>query len=373
MTTLDTLIRATTALRAATGALLLAGLAAAPTRAAPLDSSLGPLQVARMAEGLDEPWALAFLPDGSFLVTERAGRLSHFAADGSKTTVTGTPPVWAEGQGGLLDVLVPRDFATSRRLWLTFATSEDGRTGATSAGFGRLSEDGSTLEGFRPAFTGPATAGGIHFGSRLVEARDGSIFVTFGERGLGMPAQDSTLPMGKVIHLNADGTPATAQPGWLAGAFSSGHRNPQGAAIDPDGQYWVVEHGAQGGDELNRVQKGRNYGWPVISYGRDYDDSQIGVGTAQAGLEQPAHYWDPSIAPSGLMFYDGAMFPEWQGDVFIGSLKFDMISRLDPDAAYAEERLQNPQTGRVRDIREAPDGAIWFLSVHEGAAFRISR
>lgn len=327
-----------------------------------------------MADGLDEPWSLAFLPDGRFLVTERAGRLTLFSPDGSRRqAVDGLPQVWQEGQGGLLDVLVPRDFATSRRLWLTYATSADGQAGGTAVGFGRLSDDASRIEDFRPVYTGPATQGGVHFGSRLVEAPDGSLFATFGERGLGMPAQDPAVPMGKIIHLTANGAPATSVTGWLDGVYSIGHRNPQGAALDAQGNLWVVEHGAQGGDELNRIAKGRNYGWPVITYGRDYDDSPIGIGTENEGMEQPVHYWDPSIAPSGLMVYQGAMFPEWWGDVFIGSLKFDLISRLDPDAAYGEEQLQNPDTGRVRDIRQGPDGAIWFLSVHNGAAFRISR
>lgn len=347
---------------------------ASPLCAGTLDSSLGPLSVAPVAQGLDEPWSLAFLPDGRFLVTERAGRLSLFAADGSAARpIAGLPPVWEMGQGGLLDVMVPRDFAQTRRLWLTFAWSDNGETGGSAIGFGTLSPDDSRLEGFRTVFKGPATEGGRHFGARLVEAPDGTVFATFGERGLGDPAQDPALPMGKVIHLTAEGAPATAIDGWLAGVHSLGHRNPQGAALDGAGQLWLVEHGAQGGDELNRITAGRNYGWPVITYGKDYDDSPIGIGTEAPGMEQPAFYWDPSIAPSGLLVYQGAMFPEWQGDILTGSLKFDLVSRLDPDRGYAEERMQSPETGRVRDIRQAPDGAIWFLSVHEGAVFRIAR
>ncbi len=347
---------------------------AVPLGAAPLDSSLGPLAVTRMAGGLDEPWSIGFLPDGSFLVTERGGRMTLYAAaGGAGRSVGGLPRVWDEGQGGLLDVMIPRDFATSRRLWLTFATSADGATGGTAIATARLSPDASRLQDLRTVYSAPPTTGGVHFGARLVEATDGSIFATFGERGLGMPAQDPSLPMGKVIHLTATGDPVQTRDGWLAGVHSLGHRNPQGAALDGQGTLWTVEHGAQGGDELNRIEPGRNYGWPVITYGKDYDDSPIGIGTQAPGMEQPVHYWDPSIAPSGLMVYQGAMFPEWQGDVFIGSLKFDLISRLDPDAAYAEERLQNPQTGRVRDIRQGPDGAIWFLSVNDGAAYRISR
>lgn len=357
-------------------ALLALALAQAPAQAPAqaLDSTLGPLTVSRIADGLDEPWALAFLPDGSFLVTERAGRLTLFSPDGqARQPVSGLPAVWQEGQGGLLDIMLPRDFATSRRIWLTYAWSDTGQTGGTAAGFGTLSPDGTTLQGFRPVFRGPATEGGRHFGARLVEATDGTVFATFGERGLGDPAQDPAVPMGKVLHLTADGAPATAIAGWLPAVHSIGHRNPQGVALDAAGNLLVVEHGAQGGDELNLIHSGRNYGWPVITYGRDYDDSPIGIGTSAPGMEQPLFYWDPSIAPSGLMVYQGAMFPEWQGDIFTGSLKFDLISRLDPNRAYAEERLQSAETGRVRDIRQAPDGAIWFLSVYEGAVFRIAR
>lgn len=342
--------------------------------AAPIDSSLGPLAVTRMADDLDEPWSLAFLPDGRFLVTERAGRLSILSPDGTKRgEVTGLPKVWQEGQGGLLDVMVPRDFATTRRLWLTYAWSDDGETGGTAVGFGTLAPDDTALQGFRPVFKGPATEGGRHFGARLVEAPDGTVFATFGERGLGDPAQDPSVTMGKTIHLATDGTPATRIDGWLPAVHSIGHRNPQGAALDGAGQLLTIEHGAQGGDELNRIEAGKNYGWPVITYGRDYDDSPIGIGAQAPGMEQPLFYWDPSIAPSGLMVYQGAMFPEWRGDIFTGSLKFDLISRLDPDRAFAEERIQGSDTGRVRDIRQAPDGSIWFLSVYEGAVVRISR
>ncbi|HEX9856890.1 MAG TPA: PQQ-dependent sugar dehydrogenase, partial [Paracoccaceae bacterium] len=171
-----------------------------------------------------------------------------------------------------------------------------------------------------------------------------------------------------------DGQPVSPTPaGTLPGLYSLGHRNPQGAALDAGGQLWVTEHGAEGGDELNRVERGRNYGWPVIAYGQHYGGGKIGIGTANPGMEQPVLYWDPSIAPSGLMIHSGAMFPEWRGDFFTGSLKFNYIARLDPEANYAEERIAAPQTGRVRDVREGPDGAIWFLSVHEGAVFRLAR
>lgn len=356
--------------------ILCLALLAGPVRAETLASSLGPLQLDRMAGGLEEPWGLAFLPDGGFLVTERDGRLMLFPASGGDgRPVDGVPQVYARGQGGLLDVMVPRDFPDSREVWLSYAATE-GRGAGTALGVGRLAEDGTRLEAFRAVFAAPGTPGGRHFGSRIVEGADGLIYLTIGDRGTGhegLEAQDPARAEGKIMAFRRDGSPAVARDGWLPGVFSLGHRNPQGMALDGQGRLWAVEHGAQGGDELNLIREGANYGWPVISYGEDYGGGRIGVGTAQPGLEQPAHYWDPSIAPSGMMIHSGRMFPEWQGDIFIGSLKFDHIARLDPDAGFAEERLETPQAGRVRDVREGPDGAIWFLSVYEGAVFRLSR
>jgi aldose sugar dehydrogenase len=270
-------------------------------------------------------------------------------------------------------VMVPRDFDESGAVWLSFSEPQGDGAG-TAMGRTRLSDNGALI-GFQTVFSAPVGgAGGRHFGSRLVEAPDGSIFLTVGERGTPDLSQDPRRAEGKVLHFHADGTPfAATLTGGLPGLHSLGHRNPQGAALDADGQLWVVEHGAQGGDELNRISAGLNYGWPIIAYGKDYDDSKLGIGTSAPGLEQPVHYWDPSIAPSGLMIYNGPMFPEWQGDVFTGSLKFDYIARLDPDTDYAEEPITAPQTGRVRDVRQGPDGSIWFLSVTDGAVYRISR
>lgn len=333
------------------------------------------LRIAPMATGLDEPWGLAFLPDGGFLVTERPGRLTLFPGEGGRgERVAGVPEVAEVGQGGLLDVMVPRDFAASRRVWLSYAEPAGGGA-STAMGYGRLSEDGARLEGFTRVHNGPATGGGRHFGARIVEGRDGRVFLTTGDRGEGARSQDPGRPEGKVLAFTPDGTPRTAPSfgqGVQPGLWSMGHRNIQGAALDGQGRLWTVEHGAQGGDELNRPEAGRNYGWPVISYGRDYDDSPIGEGTAKAGLEQPVHYWDPSIAPSGLVIHSGRMFPDWRGHVLTGSLKFDLISRLDPAKGHAETRIEAPETARVRDVREGPDGALWFLSVGEGAAFRTT-
>lgn len=357
---------------------LLAGFALAPTFAAASDlarieSSAGALRVEAMVTGLEEPWAIDFLPDGSLVVTERDGRLLRVVG-GEAQPVAGGPEVYAQGQGGLLDVMIPRDFAQTREVWLSYAMPLQGGA-ATAVGKGVLSADGAALEGFETLYHGDAVRGGRHFGSRLVEAQDGTVFLTTGDRGTGpegMEAQDPARVEGKVVHLNRDGSPATNLPGHRPGVFSLGHRNAQGATLAPDGALMVVEHGAQGGDELNRVEVGRNYGWPVITYGENYGGGRIGEGTQKPGMEQPLHFWDPSIAPSGLMIYQGDLFPQWRGDVFTGSLNTSFISRLDPEAGYAEERIESDQTGRVRDIVEAPDGSIWFLSVLDGAAYRVT-
>ena len=342
-----------------------------------VETSAGPMQITAVATGLEEPWAIDFLPDGAFLVTERDGRLLLMRG-GQALPVEGAPDVFAEGQGGLLDVMVPRDFATSREVWLSYSLAVEGGA-ATAVGKGRLAEDGKSLTQFQMLYHGDGLRGGRHFGSRLVEAGDGTIWLTTGDRGTGpggLQSQDPARVEGKVIHLNRDGSPATARPGWRPGVYSLGHRNAQGATLGPDGALWLVEHGAQGGDEVNRVAEGRNYGWPVITYGQNYGGGRIGEGQAKEGMEQPLHYWDPSIAPSGLIVYSGKLVPEWQGDLFFGSLNSGFLGRLDPDGTgeggFAEERIVADGTGRVRDVIEAPDGTIWFLSVLDGAVYRMA-
>ena len=342
-----------------------------------LETSAGSLSVSPVVTGLEEPWALDFLADGTLLITERGGRLLSHSGD-SLREIGGLPAVYVEGQGGLLDVMIPADFSTSREVWLTFATAM-GDGASTAVGFGQLSGDGTRLESFRTVFTGDAYPGGRHFGARLVELPDGTIALTTGDRGTGpdgLQAQDTLSSLGKVILLGRDGSPAIQQKGWLPGAFSRGHRNIQGAALDLSGRLLTVEHGAQGGDELNAPEAGRNYGWPVVSYGINYNGDAIGEGQAKDGTEQPLHYWDPSIAPSGLLVYSGKLIPEWRGDIFFGSLNSDFIGRLDPDTpaatGFAEERIASPETGRVRDVVEGPDGAIWFLSVYDGAVYRMA-
>ncbi|UWQ34721.1 PQQ-dependent sugar dehydrogenase [Leisingera sp. M527] len=342
-----------------------------------LPSSQGDLNVTMMADGFDVPWAIDFLPDDSLLVTERDGQLLHVRA-GRKQHVKGVPPVAAEGQGGLLDVMVPRDFTQSREVFLTFARRQ-GRGAGTALAVGRLSPDNTRLTDVRVLFeAAPGALGGRHFGARVVEARDGSLFISLGERGDRPSAQNLRLHQGSVVRINRDGSvpagnPFTGTQGAQPEIWSYGHRNPQGMALDLQGNLWVAEHGAKGGDEVNRVRKGANYGWPVISYGRHYSGGKIGEGTAKPGMEQPEWYWDPSIAPSGLMIYSGRMWPQWRGDIFVGSLKFDYISRLSGTPLIEAEQLRSGETGRIRDLQEAPDGSIWFASESEGAVYRLSR
>lgn len=352
--------------------------AALPVGAGGVETSAGPMQITPVATGFDQPWGLAFLPDGRFLVTERDARRLWLLDGKARQEVTGLPAIAIGNQGGLLDVMVPHDFAETRQLWLTY-TIEPGVGRAPVLARARLSADDARLEDLKVVFVGAVMPGGRHFGSRVVEAPDGSIFLTLGDRGTGpggLHAQWPEHPEGKVMHFTADGLPTDTPAGALPGMYSLGHRNPQGAAIGPDGALWLVEHGPQGGDEVNRVEKGRNYGWPVITWGEEYGGGAIGEGPVKAGMEQPLHYWVPSIAPSGMMFYSGALVPEWKGDIFTGSLNSDFISRLDPDTSaekgFAEERIAAPETARVRAVAEAPDGSIWFLSVIDGAVYRLA-
>ena len=358
--------------------IVLAGLLA-PVAALALDTSSGPVKVDRMMGGLDEPWGIDFLPDGGWLVTERDGRLLHTRPDGQVITVQGVPGVRAEGQGGLLDVMLPRDFATSREVFLSYSKPQARRGEGTALAVGRLSDDGTRLEGTRDIFEmAEGSSGGRHFGSRIVEGPEGRIFLTIGDRGDRPSAQDLNTHNGTIVRIYRDGTIPGDNPfvhtadAWPQ-IWSYGHRNPQGAALDADGNLWINEHGAQGGDEVNLIKRGANYGWPVISYGRHYSGAKIGEGTRKPGMEQPAHYWDPSIAPSGMMVYSGALWPEWEGDLFVGSLKFGLISRLEVsgESAREAEQIEGAETARVRDIVEAPDGSIWWLSVGQGAAYRM--
>ena len=337
------------------------------------------LRVVTMAQGLDHPWGLAFLPDGRLLVTERAGRMRIIERDGKVgTPLANVPAVVAQGQGGLLDVLLDRQFATNRTLYVSYSEPGEGGAG-TSVARARLGAAG--LEDLRVIFRqSPKVRGGLHFGSRIVQARDGNLFVTLGERYQRDRAQELGNHLGKLVRIRPDGqvppdNPFVGRAGALPEIWSYGHRNVQGAALHPGtGDLWTVEHGAQGGDEVNRPQAGRNHGWPVITYGRDYSGASIGEGTAKAGMEQPLHYWDPSIAPSGLAFYDSDVIPGWKGSLLVGSLKFRLLSRLEIDGKriVREERLLQGLNERLRDVRVGPDGLVYLLTdSSEGKVLRL--
>ncbi|MEO0990612.1 MAG: PQQ-dependent sugar dehydrogenase [Pseudomonadota bacterium] len=343
-----------------------------------LETSVGRVSVAPIVSGLEEPWAVDFLPDGGILITERGGRLLLARSGQPALAVAGVPDVVAEGQGGLLDVLVPRDFANSREVFLSFSKAQ-GRGAGTALAKGRLSTDGTRLTDVTVIFEASRGGrGGRHFGSRITEAQDGTLLLTIGDRGDRPSAQDRANHNGSIVRLNRDGSvpadnPFVGRSGIQPEIWSFGHRNPQGAALDAAGQLWTAEHGARGGDEVNLVRKGANYGWPVISYGRHYSGLKIGEGNAKDGMEQPQFYWDPSMAPSGMMIYSGRLWPAWRGDAFVGSLKFGYIARLELDGNVAEdEAIEGPETARVRDIMEGPEGAIWFLSVGNGTLYRMT-
>jgi glucose/arabinose dehydrogenase len=369
-------------------AALLAGTAATAVPAAGQAYSTQKVAVAAdvVATGLEHPWGLDFLPDGAALVTERPGRLRLVGADGSLSApIAGLPQVAAGGQGGLLDVAVARDFARSGTIFFTF--SEPGQGGAgTAIARARLVRDAAVprLENVEVLFSMARKTGrGQHFGSRIALHPDGTVFFSTGDRGDGKRAQDMSDAAGAILRINPDGSIPADNP-YAAGAggalpqiWSKGHRNPQGIALDADGALWTVEHGAQGGDEVNSPMPGLNYGWPQITYGQNYGGGQIGIGTRADGFEQPRHYWDPSIAPSGLVVYDGAMFPEWRGDLIAGALKFQLVARLHFDQngeIGGEERMFAGEFGRIRDVNQAPDGSLWLLTDEpDGKIVRLTR
>jgi aldose sugar dehydrogenase len=364
-------------------ALLFTGPGAAQERI--LRTEAVSVQATTIAEGLEHPWGLAFLPEGDLLVTERPGRLRIVSGGRLSTPVAGVPQVAVSGQGGLLDVALAADFERSGTIFLSY--SEPGRGGAgTAIARARLVRDGqrARLDDVRVIFSMARKTGARqHFGSRIVVHPDGSLFFSIGDRGDGNRAQDPRDHAGALLRINPDGSvppdnPSPDGAAHLPEIWSKGHRNIQGAAYDPVTRaIWTVEHGARGGDEVNRPQAGRNYGWPVISYGRNYSGTRIGVGTSARGYEQPLHYWDPSIAPSGMAIYDGTMFPEWQGDILVGALRGQLLSRLDRDpggAIVGEERMFQGEIGRVRDVRVAPDGSVYLLiDAAGGSVVRIAR
>lgn len=357
-------------------ALVALALLSTSARAERFQTSDGEVEVSQVASGLDTPWSLAFLPGNEWMVTERPGRLL-LITNGAARPVAGVPQVWAQGQGGLLDVAVAKDYATSREIFLSFAEKR-GSGGGTALAVATLEPMSATLTDVRVIFRQePPASGDAHFGGRIVEAPDGTIFLSLGERGEMDTAQPLDNDRGKIVRIRRDGQPAARNPfagraGIRPEIWSFGHRNPQGMAMGPDGTLWVTEHGPQGGDEVNRIAPGRNYGWPVVSFGEQYGGGKIGQGTEAPGMEAPLHVWVPSIAPSGLMVYSGKLWPQWKGDLFTGSLKFDFISRLSSDGKNELERMLEDRFGRIRDIREAPDGSIWFIAESDGAVWRMA-
>lgn len=348
-------------------------------------SSAGPLTVEKIAGPFDHPWAIAFLPQpGALLVTEREGALRVVRDGAISAPVAGVPEVADWGQGGLLDVALDPEFSSNNLIYISYSEPVGRRDARTSLLRAVLVQGGSAprLENVRILFQQqPALSGGRHFGSRIVFADDGTLFLTTGDRGKAGLVQKMDNTIGKVIRLHRDGSIPADNPYVNDAAIASeiwsvGHRNPQGAAKRAsDGAYFTVSHGARGGDEVNRPEAGKNYGWPEISYGTHYSGRPFRGGSARDGLEQPLFYWDPSIAPSGAVFYEGDLFPQWRGHLLVGALKFQLISRLEPtDTGFREaERLFEDEFGRVRDVRIGPQGAIWFaVDDFDGHIYRAS-
>ena len=345
-------------------------------------SSAGQLEVQTIASGLVNPWALAFLADGRMLVTERPGRMRIVSSDGQLSpALKGVPDVWATGQGGLLDVVTDRAFKQNNTIYFCFSerTAGGGRTAVARAKL--VDGDAPRLDDVKVIFRqqGPLSSGN-HYGCRIAQARDGNLFVTLGEHFSHRDeAQNLGNHLGKLIRITPDGAapndnPFVGRDGARPEIWSYGHRNEQGLAINPaSGEVWEIEHGPRGGDEVNIIGKGKNYGWPVIGYGIDYNGTKIHASTAKDGMEQPIKYWVPSIAPSGMAFYTGKLFPKWDGSLFTGALAGKMLVRLslNGNSVTGEERLLQDLNERIRDVRQGPDGALWLLT--DNAAGRILR
>jgi glucose/arabinose dehydrogenase len=359
-------IRLTVALAAAVALVLAASAAGAQT----IQTQEHALRVVKIAADLEHPWGLAFLPDGRMLVTERPGRL-RIVRDGKldPQPVSGLPRIVARGQGGLLDVALHPRYAENNLVYFSYAGPGKGGIG-TEVARGRLV--GHRLEEVQVIFRlEPKSDARQHFGSRLVFDRAGYLFITLGDRGDKERAQRPGDHAGSVIRLHDDGrvpadNPFVGKPGWKPEKYSLGNRNMQGAALHPQtGELWAHEHGPQGGDEINVIRAGVNYGWPVITYGVNYGSgTKIGEGTHKAGMAQPLHYWVPSIAPSGMAFYTGEKFPRWRGDLFVGALRDEMLVRLrlDGEKVVIEERMLKGVLGRIRDVRQGPDGFLYLLT-----------
>lgn len=358
---------------------VVAAAISAPASAQTVQSQKQAFRPVIVVSGLDHPWSLAFLPDGRMLVTERSGQL-RVIVDGQlqAAPVSGVPEVFAKGQGGLLDVVLHPDYANNGWIYFSFAAASL-RGGHTAVARARL--EGNRLVDVQTIFKANNVAGGgVHFGSRLAFGGDGKLYITVGERGDSDKAQELDSHNGTTVRLNDDGTvpgdnPFVNTAGAMPEIYSYGHRNPQGMARHPGtGAIWLHEHGPQGGDEINIVRAGVNYGWPVITYGRSYAGFSIGEGSEKPGMAQPILHWTPSIAPSGMAFYTGDKFPAWRGNLFVGSLKFRHLVRLELDGArvVAQERLLENAFGRVRNVRQGPDGFLYLLTDEDdGALVRL--
>ena len=351
-----------------TAAIVLAGLTGhAGTQS--INTEQYSLRVVTVAKGLDEPWSLAWLPDGRMLVTEKPGRMRIVAKDGRLSKpVKGVPKVVDTGQGGLLDVILDPEFATNKKIYFSYSEPGSGGQGTAVAS---ATLDGLKLTDTKVLFRqSPKSGGGRHYGGRLVIARDGTLFITVGDRGQRDKVQNKKINRGQVIRIHTDGSipddnPFVGKKGFRPETWSHGHRNPQGAALHPEtGKLWVHEHGPAGGDEVNVVEAGRNYGWPVIGYGKHYSGAKVGVGTKKPGMEQPVHYWDPSIAPSGMAFYTGDKFPKWKGNLLVGALGHQTVVRLvlDGEKVVGQERILDDLGERIRDVRMGPDGYVYLLT-----------
>lgn len=341
------------------------------------------VKVETIATGLEHPWAVAVLPDGAYLVTERPGRMRLIRDGKVSDPIAGVPEVYARGQGGLLDVALDPKFTGNRTLYFTASVAANGGSG-TAVFRARLSPDEKQLTDVKRIFLmNKLSRGNVQYGARIAIARDGSLFIGLGDRGEQDRAQDFHDDAGSIIHIEADGSIPANNPfkdGKIAlpEIWSKGHRNPQGITFDAaTNKLYTAEHGARGGDEINSPEAGKNYGWPVISYGVNYSGTKIGVGTAKAGMEQPLFYWDPSIAPGAIAVYRGKMFPEWNGDLLVTALKFKLLSRLSRDGSgkiTERERMFDGEFGRMRDIIVAPDGALLITTDEDdGALLRVAR
>jgi len=343
-----------------------------------------PFKVETVVSDLEHPWGMAFLPDGRILVAERAGRL-RIVERGEllASPVAGLPAIEPIGQGGLLDIALHPDYQNNGWLYFSYAEPAEGFfTNDYGTAVARAKLDGNRLKELQVIFSmNKKSGGGRHFGSRLIFDRDNFLYITTGDRGERERAQDLGDHAGSVIRLHDDGripadNPFVKTEGTRAEIYSYGHRNPQGMALHPTtGEVWLHEHGPQGGDEINRILPGRNYGWPVITYGKNYvTGTRIGEGTHKSGMEQPLYQWTPSIAPSGMAFYSGDAFKEWRGNLFVGALKFQLLVRLELDdhKVVNEQRLLERQLGRIRDVRNGPDGLLYLLTdADEGAIVRL--